>query len=111
MFSDARRAIDTEFDNLGLPACFPGPDPLLLLQVSTEEAREKLTSEAARLEDWLYEDGESEVAATYRSKLEELKALTDPILLRAKELEARPAAVEAVVAKLAELTKVMQTPV
>lgn len=73
--------------------------------MSTEESREKISSEATRLEDWLYEEGENEVAATYRAKLAELKALVDPIQHRAKELEARPAAVETVASSVEVMTK------
>ena len=77
--------------------------------MSTEESREKISSEATRLEDWLYEEGENEVVATYRAKLAELKALVDPIQHRAKELEARPAAIDTVSTTIEEMTKEVET--
>jgi hypothetical protein len=82
---------------------------LIARKVSTEESREKISSEASRLEDWLYEEGENEVAATYRAKLADLKALFDPIQHRANELEARPAAVDTVATTLEEMTKEVET--
>jgi len=73
---------------------------------STEEARDKLRAEAERLEDWLYDEGEEEEASTYKEKLSELRAMMDPIAFRAKEMEARPEAVDAATAKLLEMSKV-----
>eukprot|EP00193_Tetraselmis_chui_P004076 CAMPEP_0177768970 /NCGR_PEP_ID=MMETSP0491_2-20121128/10035_1 /TAXON_ID=63592 /ORGANISM="Tetraselmis chuii, Strain PLY429" /LENGTH=991 /DNA_ID=CAMNT_0019285873 /DNA_START=172 /DNA_END=3147 /DNA_ORIENTATION=- len=76
--------------------------------VSTEAVREKLSADLMALEDWLYEEGENEVAATYRAKLEELHAVVDPILLRVKELTARPEAVETVAESLAAKTEIVK---
>jgi heat shock protein 4 len=43
-------------------------------------------------EDWLYDEGEDETKGVYVAKLAELKALGDPMELRAAEEQARPAA-------------------
>lgn len=41
-------------------------------------------------EDWIYGDGEHELAAGYRKKLAELRTTGNPIARRASELKARP---------------------
>ena len=46
-------------------------------------------------EDWLYDEGEDEKKSVYVAKLRELEALGEPIRARAREAEARPAAVGA----------------
>jgi hypothetical protein len=45
--------------------------------------------------DWLYDEGEDETKAVYEAKLKELEALGEPLLGRAREAEARPAAAAA----------------
>lgn len=44
--------------------------------VSTEEQREEAVALANELEEWLYEDGWSEDAATYRKKRSELASVS-----------------------------------
>ncbi len=45
------------------------------------------------MQDWLYDEGEDETKSVYTAKLDELKALGDPIALRHSEVETRgPAA-------------------
>jgi heat shock protein 4 len=44
-------------------------------------------------EDWLYEDGEDESKGVYVAKLEELRAIGEPIETRAKEEYERPGAI------------------
>ncbi|KAI9225962.1 MAG: heat shock protein 70 family, partial [Piptocephalis tieghemiana] len=46
-------------------------------------------------EDWLYEDGEDASKSIYVSKLNELRAIGDPIVSRAKEAEGREEAIKA----------------
>lgn len=45
-----------------------------------------------RAQDWLYEEGEDESKGVYEAKLKELQAIGEPLLHRAREAEARPAA-------------------
>merc|ERR1711871_381413 len=52
-------------------------------------------------EDWLYGDGENGTKSDYVKKLDELKKMGDPVELRFKEAEKRPAA-------LAKLKKAVQ---
>merc|ERR1719409_1476217 len=56
------------------------------------EAAESFVALLNATEDWLYEDGEDETKGVYNAKLEELKAIGDPIELRASEESARPGA-------------------
>jgi len=85
---------------LQLRAKFNDDDDLAL--VCTEEKREELVAEAYRLEDWLYDEGYDEEAAAYDEKRAALKQEMDKVLYRAKELKARPKAVEATRAILAQ---------
>lgn len=85
---------------LQLRAKFNDDDDLAL--VCTEEKREELVAEAYRLEDWLYDEGYDEEAAVYDEKRAALKQEMDKVLYRAKELKARPKAVEATRAILAQ---------
>ena len=56
---------------------------------ATSEAFGKLLNDT---EDWLYDDGEDETKGVYVAKLAELKAMGDPMELRAAEENARPGA-------------------
>lgn len=56
---------------------------------ATAEAFGKLLNDT---EDWLYDDGEDETKGVYVAKLAELKAMGDPMELRAAEENARPGA-------------------
>lgn len=47
--------------------------------VSTEEQREEGITMANELEEWLYDDGWSEDAATYRKKRNELAVVSDAL--------------------------------
>ncbi|KAL2585524.1 hypothetical protein AAZV13_13G003200 [Glycine max] len=47
-----------------------------------------------KVQDWLYTDGEDANATEFQERLDQLKAVGDPIFFRLKELTARPAAVE-----------------
>jgi len=56
--------------------------------------QEELQGLLQQTEDWLYEDGDDLPKAEYVKKLEELKALGDPIERRWMEAAARPVALE-----------------
>ena len=58
--------------------------------MSTEEQRQKFTEVLTENEDWLYMEGDTEVAAEYRRRLKALRALGDPMFWRAQETEMRP---------------------
>lgn len=62
--------------------------------VSTAEQRSELSSKLEAAGDWLYEQADDE-SAKFKSKLKELKALSDPIFYRAEEAKARPNAMNA----------------
>lgn len=61
-------------------------------------AGEKFVELLNATEDWLYEDGEDETKGVYVAKLEELKAVGDPIELRAAEESKRGPAAAALTA-------------
>jgi hypothetical protein len=63
------------------------------IKVSTEEQREDLATKLSEAEDWIY-DQEEETAEIFENKLAELQEVSDPILLRAHELDAYPEALE-----------------
>lgn len=46
-------------------------------------------------QDWLYDEGEDESKGVYEAKLKELQAMGEPLLARAREAEAGPAAAAA----------------
>jgi len=59
-------------------------------KVSTETERDDLREQLGAMEDWIYEEGVAEEAATYKLKLKELEKACAPLYLRASEFEARP---------------------
>lgn len=72
-------------------------------------SKESFTSLLTGTEDWLYEDGEDESKQVYTAKLDELKAIGDPIVERFREAEARPAAAAALRAKISEFEALAAT--
>lgn len=74
------------------PAPSPPPpfSPYLPCQVTTEEQRSEFREALMDAEDWLYGDGEHELAAGYRKRLTELRTVGNPIARRAAELVTRP---------------------
>jgi hypoxia up-regulated 1 len=50
---------------------------------------------SSQVSDWLYDEGSDADAATYESKLNELKTLTGPLYWRVKEHMERPEALAA----------------
>lgn len=61
----------------------------------TDEDKEKILSLCSSVSDWLYEDGSDVDAATYESKLDSLKAETNPLFARVWEHRERPEALSA----------------
>ena len=59
-------------------------------QVTTDDQRSSFREALMDAEDWLYGDGEAEVASGFRKKLSELRAVGNPIARRSAELVARP---------------------
>lgn len=57
---------------------------------STEAVRNQLTSLLSSTSDWLYGEGSSAKAEAFKSKLNDLKAIVDPIQKRREEASARP---------------------
>ncbi|KAL6911360.1 hypothetical protein ACP4OV_000165 [Aristida adscensionis] len=79
-----------------------------LLTVSTEQERASFTEKLSEVQDWLYMDGEDAQANEFQERLDQLKAMGDPILFRLSELKARPAACENARLYLAELEKIVK---
>ncbi|KAF1347776.1 stress protein ORP150 [Delphinella strobiligena] len=57
---------------------------------STEEARSEISSLLSSTSDWLYDEGASAPAGTFKSKLADLKALVEPVQKRIAEAAGRP---------------------
>lgn len=66
-------------------------------------SKETLMSALSKTEDWLYDEGEDATKSVYIEKLNELKKQGDPIVLRFREAEDRPAAIASLKARLEEL--------
>ncbi|KAK8462958.1 hypothetical protein SEVIR_1G298600v4 [Setaria viridis] len=79
-----------------------------MLTVSTEQERESFTEKLNEVQDWLYMDGEDAQANEFKERLDQLKAIGDPILFRLSELKARPAACENARLYLSELQKIVK---
>eukprot|EP00884_Botryococcus_braunii_P010956 jgi/Botrbrau1/19862/Bobra.0549s0002.2 len=63
--------------------------------VASADQRGTFQALLTETEDWLYTDGDSDPAPTFRNKLDELKKLGDPIFLRRRERVQLPQAVGA----------------
>ncbi|KAM3243201.1 hypothetical protein ACQJBY_055270 [Aegilops geniculata] len=79
-----------------------------MLAVSTEQERESFTEKLSEVQDWLYMDGEEAQANEFQERLDQLKAMGDPILFRMSELKARPAACGSARLYLTELQKIVK---
>ncbi|KAK3155066.1 hypothetical protein QOZ80_2BG0198410 [Eleusine coracana subsp. coracana] len=79
-----------------------------ILTVSTEQERESFMEKLSEVQDWLYMDGEDAQANEFQERLDQLKAIGDPILFRLSELKARPSACENARLYLAELEKIVK---
>lgn len=67
----------------------------LLGRYATQKEKDAFSKKNEEIENWLYEDGFDAVKSVYAAKLNELKALGEPVVRRASEAEARPNAVAA----------------
>ena len=65
-----------------------------------EETRTAFCKQLDDMEDWLYDEGEDETKAVYVAKLDELKAVTDPVVERFDQDEKRPKAAQQLVAAI-----------
>jgi len=79
-----------------------------ILTVSTEQERQSFAEKLNEVQDWLYMDGEDAQANEFKERLDQLKAIGDPILFRLSELKARPAACENARLYLSELQKIVK---
>ncbi|KAK1619226.1 hypothetical protein QYE76_024743 [Lolium multiflorum] len=79
-----------------------------MLTVSTEQERESFAEKLSEVQDWLYMDGEEAQAKEFQERLDQLKAMGDPILFRLSELKARPAACGSARLYLTELQKIVK---
>jgi len=62
----------------------------------TEKDRETFVNLLQTTEDWLYNEGDEQTKSVYVAKLDELKALGDPVVRRKKEADERPYAIKEV---------------
>ncbi|CAJ2668459.1 heat shock protein 70 kDa [Trifolium pratense] len=77
-------------------------------KVSTSEERQSFVGKLDEVQDWLYTDGEDANATEFEERLNQLKAVGDPIFFRLKELTARPAAVEHAYKYINELKQIVE---
>lgn len=77
-------------------------------KVSTSEERQSFIEKLDQVQDWLYTDGEDANATEFQERLDQLKAVGDPIFFRLKELTARPAAVVHARKYIDELKQIVQ---
>jgi heat shock protein 4 len=69
-----------------------------LAEYVDDATRESFNALLNATEDWLYEDGEDETKGVYVNKLEELRAIGEPIVGREREESERPGAIAALTA-------------
>lgn len=60
----------------------------------TDQDRDNFLNILQATEDWLYNEGDEQTKSVYVAKLNELKAIGDPIVLRKVEAEERPHAIK-----------------
>lgn len=77
---DAKQKLDSEED---------------YIRAATSEEAEKIRKLCAEIFEWLDEEGFGADAATYETKLKELKEVTRPVYIRVDELKKRPEAIAA----------------
>ncbi|XP_004502074.1 heat shock 70 kDa protein 17 [Cicer arietinum] len=77
-------------------------------KVSTSEERQSFVEKLDEVQDWLYTDGEDANATEFQERLDQLKAVGDPIFFRLKELTARPEAVEHAHKYIDELKQIVE---
>lgn len=59
-----------------------------------EEDKEKFLNLLQTTEDWLYNEGDEQTKSVYSARLDQLKALGDPVVRRKNEFENRDPAVK-----------------
>ncbi|KAG8480660.1 hypothetical protein CXB51_025211 [Gossypium anomalum] len=77
-------------------------------RISSNDERQSVIKKLDEVQEWLYTDGEDATATEFQERLNLLKAATDPIFFRFKELTARPEAVKFARLYLTELQQVLQ---
>ncbi|XP_076909877.1 heat shock 70 kDa protein 17-like [Bidens hawaiensis] len=78
-----------------------------LQKVSTSEQRQLFIEKLDEVQDWLYTDGEDASATHFQERLDQLKAIGDPIFFRYKELTARPEATQTAKRYFSELQEIV----
>ncbi|KAJ0565830.1 putative Heat shock protein 70 family [Helianthus annuus] len=78
-----------------------------LQKVSSSEQRQSFIEKLDEVQDWLYTDGEDASATQFQERLDQLKAIGDPIFFRYKELTARPEASETAKQYFSELQEIV----
>lgn len=78
-----------------------------LQTVSSSEQRQAFVEKLDEVQDWLYTDGEDASATQFQERLDQLKAIGDPIFHRYKELTARPEASESAKQYFTELKEIV----
>ncbi|PWA97169.1 heat shock protein 70 family [Artemisia annua] len=75
--------------------------------VSSSEQRQSFIEKLDEVQDWLYTDGEDASASQFQERLDQLKAIGDPIFFRYKELTARPEASQSAKRYFSELKEIV----
>ncbi|GKA41472.1 heat shock 70 kDa protein 17 [Tanacetum coccineum] len=78
-----------------------------LQTVSSSEQRQSFIEKLDEVQDWLYTDGEDASASQFQERLDQLKAIGDPIFFRYKELTARPEAAQSAKRYFSELKEIV----
>ncbi|XP_071692619.1 heat shock 70 kDa protein 17-like [Rutidosis leptorrhynchoides] len=78
-----------------------------LQTVSSSEQRQSFVEKLDEVQDWLYTDGEDASATQFQERLDQLKAIGDPIFFRYKELTARPEALQSATKYFTELKEIV----
>ncbi|KAH1045991.1 hypothetical protein J1N35_036775 [Gossypium stocksii] len=77
-------------------------------RISSNDERQSVIKKLDEVQEWLYTDGEDATATEFQERLNLLKAATDPIFFRFKELTARPEAVKFARRYLTELQQTIR---
>ncbi|TYJ15851.1 hypothetical protein E1A91_A10G210900v1 [Gossypium mustelinum] len=77
-------------------------------RISSNDERQSGIKKLDEVQEWLYTDGEDATATEFQERLNLLKAATDPIFFRFKELTARPEAVKFARRYLTELQQTIR---
>jgi len=77
-------------------------------EFATTAEKENIDGLLQKTEDWLYEEGYDEKKQVYLEKLDELKAVTSPIIKRHTEFETRKPALDRLGAQILKVEKFLQ---